>query len=149
MWRLRLFGLVGALALAGLLAAPVAAAGPVNQGWDMVGGRAPDQCTGEYFDNSGKVHFVEEDSGLFHFNVHVEGLGETSGLRYVYDVQDNENLHAAPDGTYIYDRVLNFGLVSQGSSPNQRLTIRIRQVFDSQGNLISDSENVSFDCQGS
>jgi len=150
MLRLRLFGLFGAVALAGLLAAPVAATGPVGQEWDaIVGGRAFDQCSCEYFDNSGKVHFLGSDSGLFHFNVHIEGVGESSGLRYVYDAVDNENLHANPDGTYSYDHIVNFGLKSQGSSPNQRITVRIRQVFDSQGNLISDSENVSFDCQDS
>jgi hypothetical protein len=149
MWRIRVFGLLGALVLGGLLAAPVAAAG-TNQEWDaVVGGRAFDGCTGEYFDNSGKVHFVEKDSGLFHFNVHVEGVGETSGSRYVNDTEDNENLHAAPDGTYTYDQVLNFKVVSQGSSPNDQGTIRIRAVFDAQGNLISDSEDVSFACQGS
>jgi hypothetical protein len=148
MWRHRLFGLLGAVALAGLLAAPVAAAG-VNQEWDMVGGRPFDGCTGEYFDNSGQVHFVEKDTGLFHFNVHVEGVGETSGSRYVNDTEDNENLHAAPDGTYTYDQVLNFKVVSQGSLPNDQGTIRIRLVFDAQGNLISGTDNESFACQGS
>jgi hypothetical protein len=147
--RRRLSIIVGTLVVVGLLATPVASAAPGQSSWEIVGGTVWDQCTDEYFDNSGVVHFVETATGPFHFNNHLEGIGKSSGARYVINTQDNEFLHAAPDGTYAYDQVVNLRIVTVGNLPDSWLTIRLRLVFDSQGNLISEKSDFSFRCQGS
>ena len=101
-------------------------------------GRAFDQCTGEYFDNIFNAHFVETDSGHFHFNDHLEGIGESSGSRYVGNNVDNEFFHAPADGTFMIDQVLNLRVVSKGNLPNSWLTIRIHLVVASDGNVLRD-----------
>ena len=146
--RRRLSIILGTLAVVGLLATPVASAAPGQSSWDIGGGRALDQCTGEYFDNSVNAHFVETDSGPSHFNNHLEGIGETSGSRYVSDTVDNGFLHALPDGTFMVDQVLNLRIVSLGNLPNSWLTIRIHLVVDSDGNVISGTSDFSFGCRG-
>ena len=147
--RRRLSIILGTLAVVGLLAPGVASAAPGQSSWDSGTGRAFDQCTGEYFDNDFNAHFVETDSGRFHFNAHVEGIGETSGSRYVGENVDNEFFHALPDGTFMIDQVLNVRVVSQGNLPNSWLTVRIHLVVDSDGNVISGTSDFSFGCHGS
>ena len=146
--RRRLSIILGTLAVVGLLAPGVASAAPGQSSWDSGTGVALDHCTGEYFDNVFRAHFVETDSGPFHFNVHVEGIGETSGSRYVGDNVDNEFFHALPDGTFMIDQVLKARVVSQGNLPNSWLTIRIHLVVDSDGNVISGTSDISFGCHG-
>jgi hypothetical protein len=147
--RRRLSIALGALALVYLVAAPVAFAAPGQSSWDGGTGRAFDQCTGEFYDNTFNVHFVETDTGPFHFNVHIVGVGETSGASFVGNNQDSEILHASPDGTFAFDRVINVHLVSQGNLPNSMLTIRIHVILDADGNVISGRSDASFTCQGS
>jgi hypothetical protein len=147
--RRRLSIILGTLAVVGLLATPVASAAPGQSSWEIVEGTAPNQCTGELFDNSGMVHFVETDTGHFHFNNHLEGIGETSGTRYVIDTQDNQFLHANPDGTFTIDQVLNLRIVSLGNLPDSWLTIHVHLVVDSDGNVVSGSSDFSFGCHGS
>src|SRR5207342_2847830 len=84
-----------------------ASAGPGQSSWDSGIGVVLDQCTGEYFDNTFNAHIVETDSGYFHFNVHVEGIGQTSGSRYVGNNVSSEFFHALPDSTFMIDQVLN------------------------------------------
>jgi hypothetical protein len=146
--RRRLFIVFGALAIIGLLTTPVASAAPGQSSWDSGTGRAFDQCTGEFFDNTFNVHVIETESGPFHFNTHVEGIGETSGSRYVGENVDNEFLHAGPNGTSMVDQVLNVRVVSLGNLPNSWLTVRIHLVVDSDGTVISGTEEVAFGCHG-
>ena len=146
--RRRLFSMLGTLAVVGLLTTPVASAAPGQSSWGSGTGVVQDQCTGEYFDNVFNAHFVETDSGHFHFNVHVEGIGQTSGSRYVGDNVDNEFFHALPDGTFMIDQVLIVRVVSQGNLPNSWVTIRIHMVVDSDGNVISGTSDISFGCHG-
>jgi hypothetical protein len=147
--RRRLLSMLGALAVVGLLAAPVASAAPGQSFWDSGTGRVFNPCTGEFYDNTFNVHFVETDSGPSHFNVHIEGIGETTGARYVGNNMDNEFLHASPDGTFLFDRVLTVQLVAHGSLPNSILTLRIHMIFDANGNPISGRSDFSSSCQGS
>ena len=146
--RPRLSIIIGTLAVVGLLAPGVASAAAGQSSWDSGTGVALDQCTGEYFDNVFNAHFVETDSGPIHFNVHVEGIGETSGSHYVGNNVDNEFFHALPDGTFRIDQVLNVRVVSQGNLPNSWVTIRINLVVDSDGNVISGTSDISFGCHG-
>jgi len=146
--RRRLSIIVGTLAVAALLAPGVASAAPGQSSWESGTGRVFDECTGEYFDNVFRTHVVETDSGPFHFNVHVEGIGETSGSRYVGENVDNEFFHALPDGTFMVDQVLKVRVVSQGNLPNSWLRIRIHLVVDSDGNVISGTSDFSFGCHG-
>ena len=147
--RRRLSFILGTLAVVGLLATPVASAAPGQSFWESGTGRVLDQCTGEYFDNTFNAHFVETDSGPTHFNVHVEGIGETSGSRYVGENLDNETFHALPDGTFMIDQVLMVRVVSQGNLPNSWFTIHVHLVVDSDGNVISGTSDFSFGCHGS
>ena len=146
--RRRLCIILGALALIGLLATPVASAASGQSSWDSGTGVVLDQCTGEFFDNTFNAHRVETNSGPFHFNVHVQGIGETSGSRYVGENVDNEFFHALPDGTFMIDQVLNARVASHGSSPNSWVTIRIHLIVDSDGNVISGTSDISFGCHG-
>jgi len=147
--RRRLSIIFGALAIVGLLTTPVASAAPGQSSWDSDVGQVFNQCTGEVFDNSFTAHQVETESGPFHFNVHVVGIGETSGSRYVGENVDNEFLHARPDGTFTVDQVLNVRVVSKGNLPNSWLTVRIHLVVDAEGNVISGTSDVAFGCRGS
>jgi hypothetical protein len=146
--RRRLCIILGTLAVVGLLATPVATAAPGQSSWESGTGVVLDQCTGESFDNTFNAHHVETDSGPFHFNVHVEGIGQTSGSRYVGENVDNEFFHARPDGSFMIDQVLNVRVASQGKLPNSWVTIRIHLVVDSDGNVISGTSDISFGCHG-
>ena len=146
--RRRMSIIFGTLAVVGLLATPVASAAPGQSFWESGTGVVLDECTGENFDNTFNAHFVETDSGPFHFNTHVEGIGETSGSRYVGNNVDNEFFHALPDDTFGIDQVLNVRVVSQGNLPNSWLTVRIHLVVDSDGTVISGTEEVAFGCRG-
>jgi len=146
--RRRLSIIIGTLAVVGLLAPGVASAAAGQSSWDSGTGVALDPCAGEYCDNGFNAHFVETDSGPIHFNVHVEGSGETSGSRYVGNNVDNEFFHALPDGTFRIDQVLNVRVVSQGNLPNSWVTIRINLVVDSDGIVISGTSDISFGCHG-
>jgi len=139
----------GVLAIVGLLTTPVASAAPGQSSRDTGEGRAFNQCTGEFFDNTFTVHQVETESGPFHFNTHIEGIGETTGTRYVGNNVDNEFVHANPDGTSTVDQVLNVRVVSQGKSPDSWLTVHIHVVVAADGSVISGTEDVSFGCRGS
>jgi len=146
--RRRLSIIIGTLAAVGLLVPGVASAAPGQSSWDSGTGVALNLCTGEYFDNVFNAHFVETDSGPLHFNVHVEGIGQTSGSRYVGNNVDNEFVHALPDGTFRIDQVLIVRVESQGNLPNSWVTIRIHLVIGSDGNVISGMSDISFGCHG-
>jgi hypothetical protein len=145
--RRRLLSVVGALAIASLLVSPVSAAAPLENGWDTFTGTAFDQCTGELFDNIGRVHTVVTE-GFSHNNLHYEGIGESSGAVYVGITTINAPVHVASDGTIRADLRINLNLVSIGSAPNMRITISLHQVFDSSGTLISETSDFSLDCRG-
>ena len=146
--RCRLLGILGALAVVSLLAAPVSAAAPIANVWDTFTGRVFDQCTDEWVDNTGKVHTVLTEL-TSHANVHLEGIGETSGVAYVGNNTTNAPVHVAADGSYRANLLVHVSLVSKGSSPNSQITIRLHQVFDSDGNLISERSRFSSECRGS
>ena len=152
--RRRLFSIIAALAVFGLLATPVSAAAPVENEWgDITGGRAFNSCTGEFFDNNGRVHTVLKENASpepsVHVNLHLEAIGESSGDAYVYNTTINSPVHVAADGSYTADQLVNFVLVSKGSSPNMKITIRLHQEFASDGTLISETSDFSLDCRGS
>ena len=136
------------------LVAPVSAAAPVENEWgDIIGGRAFNPCTGEFFDNNGRVHTVLKENASpepsVHVNLHLEAIGESSGDAYVYNTTINAPVHVAADGSYTADQLINFVLVSKGSSPNMKITFRLHQVFASDGTLISETSDFSLDCRGS
>jgi hypothetical protein len=130
-----------------VLATGVASAAPGQSSWDSGTAVLFDQCTGESVDNTFNIHLVETD-GHFHFNTHIEGIGGTSGLRYVGNNVDNEFFHARPDGTFMVDQVLTVRLASQGNLPNSWLKIRVHLVVDSDGNVITGTSDFSFGCHG-
>ena len=146
----RLLGFIGALAVAALLATPVASAAPGQSGWEDGSGQLFDVCTGEFVDNDFLIHVVATDSGPFHLNVQVQGIGETTGSRYVGNTIDNEFAHALPDGNFLIDQVLNVRLVSQGNLPNSLVfAIHLHLVVDADGNVISGMININTgECQG-
>ena len=146
--RRRLCIIFGALALIGLLVTGVASAAPGQSGWDSGSGAVLRRVHGRDFDNNFNVHVVETNSGPFHLNLKVEGIGETSGSRYVGENIDNEFFHALPDGTFMIDQVLNVRVVSQGNLPNSWFTIHVHLVVDSDGNVISGTSDFSFGCHG-
>ena len=136
------------------LVAPASAAAPVENEWgDIIGGTAFNPCTGEFFDNNGRVHTVLKENASpepsVHINLHLEAIGESSGDAYVYNTTINSPVHVAADGSYTADQLVNFVLVSKGSSPNMRITFRLHQVFASDGTLISETSDFSLDCRGS
>jgi hypothetical protein len=146
--RRSLFSALGVLVVVGLLAAPVVSAAPGQSFWMTVGGTAPNPCTGEDFVNSGRLHVVETESGPFHFNNHLEGIGVSSGTHYVINTQNNEYAHVAADGSTTIDQVLNLRVVSKGNLPNSWLTVRIHLVIAADG-TVSGTSDFSFGCHGS
>jgi hypothetical protein len=149
--RRRLSVILGTLFVVGLLATPVASAAPGQNSWDSNDGTFFNDCTGEVVDNSFHVHFLNTDSGLFHFNLHLVGVGETTGARYEGQTVDNEFGHALPDGTFLIDQVERVRLVSQGRSANSTaFSLHFHLVIDSDGNVISGFFDLSQGvCQGS
>ena len=145
LWAFSL-GVVMSLAVA----TGVAWAAPGQSSWESNAGTILDQCTGENVDNTTYSHFVETDSGPYHFNVHIVGIGETSGARYVGNNLDNEFFHALPDGTFMIDQVLNIRLVSQGNLANSLvLAVHVHVVVDADGNVISGKIDINGgECQG-
>ena len=136
------------------LVVPVSAAAPVENEWgDIIGGRAFNPCTGEFFDNNGRLHTVVKENASpepsVHINLHLEAIGESSGDAYVYNTTINSPVHVAADGSYTADQLINFVLVSKGSPPNMKITFRLHQVFASDGTLISETSDFSLDCRGS
>jgi hypothetical protein len=133
-----------------VLGAGVASAAPGQSGWDGGSGQLFDGCTGENVDNDFTVHTVATGSGHFHLNIHIEGIGETSGARYVGNTNDNEFAHALPDGNFLIDQVLRVRLVSQGKLPNSLvLALHLHQVVDADGNVISGKIDINGGaCQG-
>ena len=145
----RLLSFFAALAVVGLLAAPVAAAAPLENGWDTwTGAQLPDQCTGEIVDNSGSVHTVILNNYV-HQNVQFVGTGESSGITYIGHNSTATPLpvHPSADGTFTATALISLRVTSTTSAANQILTIRDIQVFDSNGNLISDTLSFAFDCR--
>jgi hypothetical protein len=144
--------MLGALAVVGLLATPVSAAAPIENEWGTITGTAFDVCTDELFDNNGRVHTVLKENASpelsVHVNLHLEAIGESSGDAYVYNTTINSPVHVAADGSYTADQTVHFILVSKGDSPNMRITVRLHQVFASDGTLISETSDFSLDCRG-
>ena len=64
-----------------------------------------------------------------------------SGDAYVYNTTINAPVHVAADGSYAVNQLVNFVLISKGSSPNMRITISLDQVFASDGTLISETSD--------
>jgi hypothetical protein len=149
--RRSLLSAVGALAIVGLLSTPVVSAAPGQSSWESGDGAFFDQCTGEVVDNSFNVHFVSTDAGPSHFNLHLVGVGETTGARYEGQDVDNEFGHALPDGTFLIDQVLRVRVESQGNSANLTvISLHFHLVVDSEGNVISGFFDISQGiCQGS
>jgi len=149
--RRRLFGILGTLTVVGLLTTPVASADPGQSGWDSGTGSFFDACTGEQVDNSFTIHEMSGDAAPFHFNLHLVGIGETTGTGYVGSTVDNESVHALPDGNGLFGRIITVRIVSEGSSPNQLVfAMHYHLVLDANNNVISgffDVNNGS--CQGS
>lgn len=143
----RLLSFFAALAVASLLAAPVSAAAPLENGWETFTGSVFNPCTGELVDNGGTDHFVVTN-GFAHDNVHYVGVGESSGVTYVGNNTINAPVHPSAHGTFTADFMVTINLVSTGSAPNQRLTLSDQQVFDSSGNLISETTSFSMVCRG-
>ena len=134
-----------------VLVSGVASAAPGQSVRDSGSGQLFDECTGELVDDTFTIHFVETASGPFHLNVHIEGVGETSGLRYVGNTIDNEFGHARPDGNFLIDQVQHVRLVSQGNSPNSLVfAIHFHLVVDADNNVISGMFDINNgECQGS
>jgi hypothetical protein len=146
--RRSLFSALGILVVVGLLTAPVVSAAPGQSFWVTVEGTAANPCTGEDFVNSGRLHVVETESGLFHFNNHLEGIGVSSGTHYVINTENNEDTHVAADGSSTIKQVLNLRVVSKGNLPNSWLTIRTHLVIDADGS-VSGTSDLSFGCHSS
>lgn len=149
--RLRLSTVLGTLMVVGLLATPVASAAPGQSSWESGEVHVFDQCTGETIDGTFNTHLVETDNGPFHFNVHLQAIGETTGSLYVGDTFDNEFGHALPDGTFLINTLVTVRVVSQGSLSNLIVfTLHFHLVVDSDGNVISGFfDTSSGECQGS
>jgi hypothetical protein len=147
----RILGALGALVAVGLLATPVVSADPGQNGWESGTGSFFDSCTGEQVDNTYTTHFMSGDAAPSHFNVHVVGIGETTGMRYVGSTVDNESVHALPGGNGMGGRIITVRVVSQGSSPNQiGFALHYHLVVDANGNVISGFFDINSNgsCQG-
>ena len=102
-----------------------------------------DSCTGEVVDDYGRVHTVLTD-GISHYNVHLEAIGETSGVAYVGNNTINAPVHVAAGrhehgGPTSPHQSREHGQLAQRACS----TIRLQQVFDSSGNLISETSDFS------
>jgi hypothetical protein len=148
--RLPLF--LGTLLVVGLLATPVVSAAPGQNSWDGGTGRFFDGCTGEWVDNSYTTHEMSGDHAPFHFNLHLEGVGETTGATYIGNTINNQSVHPLPDGNGMGGQVLTVRVVSQGSLPNQLVfALHYHLVVDANGNVISGFFDINSNgsCQGS
>ncbi len=144
----RLLSFFAALAVAGLLAAPVSAASASNE-WDTwTDAHLFSPCTNEVVENSGSVHITDLGNGYFRFDTHFVGIGETSGVTYIGNNELISPARVNGDGTVTVDVMASIKLTSLGSLPNQILTIRNVFVYDANGNLISQTLDFTLSCQG-
>ena len=144
----RVFSVIGAMAVVGLLAAPASAAPASNERDTFTGGHLFSPCTGEWVDNSGSFHGVNLGNGYFHLNVHFVGIGESSGMTYVGNNELISPARLNADGTVTVDTSASVKLVSAGPLPNQIVTVRNVQIYDANGNLISQTLNFTTSCPG-
>jgi hypothetical protein len=150
--RRRILSALGALAVVGLLTTPVASAAPGQNSWDNGAGRFFDGCTGEWVDNTYTTHEMSGDHAPFHFNLHLVGIGETTGMSYIGNTINNQSVHPLPDGNGMGGQVFTVRVVSQGSSPNSLVfAFHYHLVVDANGNVISGFFDINSDgsCQGS
>lgn len=143
----RLLSFFAALAVASLMAAPVSAAAAQSGRDTFSDQHLFNSCTGEVVDNGGTDHFVVTN-GFVHDNVHYVGIGESSGVRYVGNNEINVPSHPSAGGTFTTDFKVTVNIVSAGGASNLRITISDKQVFDSSGNLISETTTFSQLCPG-
>ena len=136
--RRRLSIILATLVAVGLVATPVASAAPGQNSWESGDGAFFDACTGEVVDNHFSTHVMSGDAAPFHFNVHLTGIGETTGTRYVGNTIDNESVHFLSDGNTMAGRIITVRVVSEGSSPNQvGFYMHYHLVLDANNNVIS------------
>lgn len=125
----------------------VASAAPGQSSWDGDLFTQWDPCTGEYVDQTYRVHFVNTDS-IAHFNFHSVGIGETTGASYTGTRAGTEVDHFLSDGTIAVDNTFNIHLVGHGTLSNSYLQGRIHAIFDAFGNLLSGTMNFDSGCRG-
>jgi hypothetical protein len=91
------------------------------------------------------------DAAPFHLNLHLVGVGETTGARYEGTTLDNQSVHLLPDGNGMGGEVFTVRVVSQGSSPNSLVfDLHYHLVVDANGNVISGFFDINSNgsCQG-
>jgi hypothetical protein len=113
-----------------------------------------DLCTGEMVEISGEYHRITttkmKGNGTrqvrTQFHTHGEGVGMTSGNRYVFSDRFTQTSEDGPVCGYRTVIIRNQKLISQGAYPNR--TLKIALTLDEDANCaISTSTTESLECQ--
>ncbi len=83
-----------------------------------------------------------------HFNEQQEGVGQSSGTRYVGHVNQSDILNGSlVNSRYSYSQRVSVRLVSQGNNGNFKSTVNVGFTINSSGEVTSSREEVVTECQ--
>ena len=138
-----------------LVGASVAAADGAQQQDFPFNGLLFNPCNGEQVAAEGVFHNVvrvdSDASGgnhvLIHQNVHLSGVGLTTGDRYVLNATTDLGSYNMPFTTTVHQSQ-PFHFIAQGSSPNFTLIVRFHLTINHFDEVKSEFDSVTTYCQG-
>lgn len=147
--------LVAALTI--LAWAPSVLAGKVSNVRQDISQTVVNICNGEEVDLEGTGHYVISTtqnanrlSLKANVNIHLTGIGENTGSRYVFNQnsQQIKNFTVDTELTYPYvlTEKLRYRLVSQGSQGNDYLTAMFHMTVNANGNITAYIDTIDWEC---
>jgi hypothetical protein len=127
--------------------APRAATGPrlamVTNEWTPFGFTTNNPCNGEIVPFTGKVHTLLHGGSTpgasthaeMHFNFYLEGVGLTTGTKYVSNAASSSAINQNRTGTSAITQTLHFKIVSQGSAPDFVVITKFHLTLNAKGEI--------------
>jgi hypothetical protein len=145
--------LAGVALVLGLAPMLPASAGVVFEERIPIAGTLFNPCTGELVDLTGEGHVVITEVGRGYFNqninLHVAGVGQTSGLKYVLNVNEYETFYDPDPATcgYTVTGMARLRFISAGSAGNEVLVITATTTQNPDCSFDVDMD-LELECQG-
>lgn len=99
-------------------------------------------CTGEFVQINGEVHTQftpanQEHGAHFRMNATGTGVGEVTGIEYVFSQTFHQQIKNAPSGAFEFTGEDTIRLISKGSAENEFMLVRFGFAVDADGNFES------------